>query len=442
MSLNSLRIFKRIDVHMREIMSGAATALTLKLIGAGFSFFFSLLLARMIGRDGAGVFFLALAAMTIATVVGRLGLDNTILRFVAANASVSDWCAVKGVYNKCMGMALSGTIFVAVSLYAIAPWLASVVFKKPETLAPIRWLCFAVVPMSLIFLHSEALKGLKRVRDSMLVHGVGVPILSVLALLIVNDRYGVVGVAGAQLSAVLLTLVFGVFLWHRATPQLRQVKGEFDSKVLLASSVPLFWVTTLGVVNEWTPTFALGIWGIKEDIGVFGIASRTSYLMGLLLLAINTIAAPKFAALIRADLIEELETIVVRICLILAILSLPFLCVFTITPEWVMGWFGEEFRIGGRILSVLAIGQFVSVTMGPVGPLLMMSGNESLLRKTLFATTTISILLNFILVPNYGVIGAAIASSLSVAIMNLIAAFYVWKRLKIKTFPAWRRRHA
>ena len=87
---------------MQEVVNGASVAFVIKVIGAGLSFGFNVLLARMLGADGAGIYFLALTVTTIATVFGRMGLDNALLRFTAANAAVGDWGAVKGIYRKGM----------------------------------------------------------------------------------------------------------------------------------------------------------------------------------------------------------------------------------------------------------------------------------------------------------------------------------------------------
>lgn len=439
MLLRLLDRLYRFDPHIYNVVSIASIAMALKVAGIIFSFLFNLLLARMLGSEGAGIFFLALAIMTIATVIGRLGLDNALLRFVAANASVGNWQAVAGVYAKGMRLALVTSTLVAITLYEIAPWLAETVFNKPTALTPVRWFAIAVMPMALIFLHSETLKGLKRVKDAILVQGVSLPAFAVLALLFVGDSYGLFGAVAAYLFSIIFTLALGIFLWRRATPQLRQIKGKFETSILLASSIPLFCVAILGVLNEWTSTFALGIWGLKEDVGILNIASRTASLLGLPLLAVNTIAAPKFAALFQTEQLDDLVTIVGRISMVMMIVSLPLLLVFTVVPEWIMSWYGQEFRRGGHLLTILAVGQFVNVTVGPVGPLLVMSGNEPLLRNTLVITTIISLMLNFLLVPHWGILGAAIASSATLAIMNLISAYYVWKRLQLIPLPAWRK---
>ena len=147
------------------------------------------------GPRGAGTFFLALTVTTIATVVGRFGLDSTLLRFIAANASVGDWKSVKGVYEKGMFLALAASTLSAITMFLLVPWLADEVFKKPELTHPMRWMSLAVVPLSLQLLHSGALKALKRIFLSALLdlQGVIIGMVSVVLFLAFAQRWGSTG---------------------------------------------------------------------------------------------------------------------------------------------------------------------------------------------------------------------------------------------------------
>ena len=423
----------RLDEHMLEVISGAAVALVLKVFGAGLTFLFNLVLARTLGAEGAGLYFLALTVTTIATVFGRMGLDNTLLRFTAANAAIDDWAAVKGVYVKGMKLALIASSFSAMVMFVLAPVLADKVFQKPELIVPIRWMSFAVVPMTFVMLHSQMLKGLKRIRDSFVVFGIGVPAISLIALLLFGESYGVNGAVWAYAFGAMLTMLMGAILWRIATPQLRKVSGLFRTNDLLQSSMPLFWVASLNMLINWTATFALGIWGTEEEVGIFSMASYTAMLTSLILASVNSISAPKFAELYKKKDMVALEATAKNTAKLMTIVASPLLLFFLVAPQWVMGFYGEEFQKGGILLSVLAIGQFINVATGSVGYLLVMSGNEKLMRNDVLIVAVICVFLNAFLVPMYGPIGAVIATTVCLSIQNIIAAYMVNASLGINT---------
>lgn len=93
-----------LDSHMEEVISGASVAFVLKVLSAGFAFGFNVALARILGVEDAGVYFMALTVITILGMATRVGMDISLIRFVASSASVNDWVAVKGATSKGAGM--------------------------------------------------------------------------------------------------------------------------------------------------------------------------------------------------------------------------------------------------------------------------------------------------------------------------------------------------
>ncbi|MCR4288475.1 MAG: polysaccharide biosynthesis C-terminal domain-containing protein, partial [Deltaproteobacteria bacterium] len=164
-------------------------------------------------------------------------------------------------------------------------------------------------------------------------------------------------------------------------------------------------------------------------------ASRTAFLISFVLIAVNTIAAPKFAALYHKGDMEALGSIARHSAKLMAIFASPVLLLFLIFPGWVMAIFGSQYADHGLILAVLAIGQFINVATGSVGYLLVMTGNERLQLYGISAVTVVSIVLYLTLIPAFGITGAAIATGVSVASQNLLACYLVYRALGIKTIP-------
>jgi O-antigen/teichoic acid export membrane protein len=437
--LFKLPYFRNLDDHMKEVVQGAGIALMLKVCGASFSFGFSVLLARSFGADGAGIYFLALTVITICTTFGRFGLENTLLRFIAAHATNKEWGAVCGVYNKSMKLALVISLSVSGLIYFFAPLMAAYIFHKPSLVVPLRWMTLAITPLAIMNLHGEALKGLKRIRDSQLMQGTGLPVLACTGLFFLGSRFGVLGAVWVYVSSAVILALYGVFLWRRYTPQLRSVVGQFDAKRLFESCLPLFWVQVMLMIINWTAMFCMGVWASKAEIGIFSVALRTALLTSFILMSVNSIAAPKFSSLFSQRDISGLASVARQSAAMMTVFAAPLLLLFLIAPSWVMGLFGNEFKCGGGLLEILAIGQFINVATGSVGYLLTMSGNERLMRNNTIAVGILTVALNLILVPAFGAVGAAIATAVSMATLNLGAFYLVWKKLGIWTIPIFTR---
>ncbi|MCC6544794.1 MAG: flippase [Nitrospirae bacterium] len=426
-------VYSRLDHHSKELVNGTAVTFSLKMLAAGLAFALNVTLARLLGADGSGIYFLALTVTTIGAVVGRIGLDNTMLRFAASNAAVNDWAAVKGVYTNGMRIALLSSGVVAGVMFIIASLLAHKVFSQPEISNLIRLMALSIVPVSLFTLHAEILKGIKRTGDAIAVLSVFAPAFSLAGVYLLVPGWGVKGAVWAYISASVITLFIGIYLWQRATPQLNGIVGGFDKSRMLETSMPMFSAALLQLVIQWTATILMGMWASSVDVGIFSVASRTAMLTSFILVAVNSIAAPKFAALYRQGDMEALSKTARNSTKLMILLASPVLFLFLVVPGWIMHIFGKGFTGGAAILSILAVGQFVNVATGSVGYLLMMSGNERLMRNNLAACAVINLLLNIALIPTFGVTGAAIATTATLSLQNLIAAKLVSWKLGIRT---------
>ena len=425
----------KLDLHMLEMISDAIVALSLKVLGAVLTFLFNLLLARSLGAEGAGLYFLALTVTTIATVFGRVGLDNTLLRFVASYAAVGKWDAVKGVYVKGIIMVLIASFVSALTVFFLAPVIAEKVFEKSALIVPMRWMAIAVVPSSLLIMYAQMLKGIKYIKESFIVYGISVPALLLVGIYVLKDTYGVIGVTWLYCIATVIAGFIGLYFWVFATPMLKNVKSSFKTKELLNSSVPLFWVALLSVFIESISPLVLGVWRDESDVGVFWMALRVAMLAELVFMPINSIVAPKFAALYKKKEKVALALLAKNSAKLMTVFASPLLFVFFVFPKYIMGVFGAGFDEGWIALSILGVGQFMNIVTGPSAYLLIMSGNENIVRNNSLFVAIVSLFINITLIPYMGLIGAALSVSICVSLKNVIAVYFVWLKLKICVVP-------
>lgn len=417
-----LSLLKRFDTDMQEVVSGAGIAFLLRVTGAGLGFSSNLLLAHLLGAEGVGIYYLAFTITSIAAIIGTIGLDNALLRFIAASAAQKDWGRIAGVYRKGVSFVISACIIVTLVIFTTASWIAESVFSDPELTEPLRLMALGILPMALITLHAEALKGLKRIRDATLIQGFGLSFTNVPLLALLGGTLGVIGAVAAYVASTLIVLSLGIVIWRRAMLQIRsETIINFDTRLLLTTSSPLLWLALVNLGMTMTDTIMLGIWADSESIGIYGAAARTAMLTSFILIAVNSIAAPKFAALYAQGNIQDLNHLALNSSRLTALLATPVLLVFLFAPERVLWLFGPEFKAGATVLSVLAVGQFVNAATGSVGYLLIMTGYEKIERSLAVGFFLINLLLNFILIPLLGIVGAAISTTLSLGSRNLVA---------------------
>ena len=431
-----LRLYRnRFDGNLREVISGSAVGLGIKILSAVSLFAMNIIVARTLGPIEAGLFFLGFTFVTIAAAVGRLGLDQSLVRFIAAEKASGTNARLHGVYRKAVIWVTLASIITMLLSWTGLDWLSNQVFDQPGFADVLAIAIFAIPLMALYVIQAQALQGLKKVAKSMMVLNVLTP-LFILALIVVFPVSTAVELSRYFLVACVFTLLVGIYFWFRSSP-CRQVIEPFSAHTLRSACIPLWGVAILAQVTQWSSQFMLGTWSTAEDVAFFATAQRTAMLTSFILFAVNSIAAPKFSAMFASgdmDALKRLSNMTVRLMLVAAVPALVFILAF---PQWLMGFFGDEFRQAAPALVILAMGQFVNIATGSVGYLLSMTGHEKDVRTNVLLSALIGIALGVILIPGYGLIGASIATAVAIASQNLLGVYQVKKRLGFNTLVFW-----
>lgn len=150
---------KKIDSQSHEILRKGASVFVLKIIGTGLAFLFQIAIARYLGASGSGIYFLALTIVTLVAITARLGMDNSVTRFVAAHASENEWNKVKGVVQHAICITLAVSLCASAMLFFLANLFAVNVFGKAELASPLKIMSLLIVPIALLWIYATALQG-------------------------------------------------------------------------------------------------------------------------------------------------------------------------------------------------------------------------------------------------------------------------------------------
>jgi len=428
-------VLMRTDPHIREVARGTMVAFVLKIAGSSLTFAFNVVVARQLGAEGTGIFYLALAVTTIGSVIGRAGLDNALLRFIAMRTSHHDWAGVNGIYALSMSMAIVASAIISIAVFLIAPWIAFIIFNKPELAEPLRWMSLSIFPLTLLNLQAESLKGLKQIRSALIVQSIGVPGVALLLVYPLVVFLGNKGVLWAYVIATALIALMGIVLWRHAMSHYSSKRSTFSFNMLWESCRPLLIAALINqAVMPFLPILLLGFWTNSEDVGVFGVATRVATLVSFMLVTVNIVVGAKFAELFAKGDIETLGQTARRSAFLTTVLSSPVFLVLILLKHRVMALFGSDFENGAEVLSILLVGQFVNVACGSVGYLLNMTGHEKVNTRLTALSGFVLAILACILIPWYGTEGAALAASTGLIVFNLAASIMVYRLLNIRVF--------
>ncbi len=429
--------FDRLDGHMLDVVKGASQSFAVRILATALGFSVSILVARLLGVEGAGVYFFALSVVAIATSFGKLGFDFTSVRFIAAFASNNDWGAIRGIYSFVNNAALIGSLTVGIIICAFALLIPELGSDKRELTVPLILVGICVVPLSLLTIQANALRGLKKIPESEWFKTGFIPFITLILLVPFTNWWGINGAVASYVLATFIVLLFVAYFWAFCMRgHLEEPKPVLRSEVF-ASSWPSLGVTIAAITITQAPFIFLGFWGNNQDLGLYGAANRLSALLLFPLMAAISILAPKFSMLFHNNDIDTLENMAQRSSILLTVMGLPLVLTVYFCSGWILSFFGEEFVLGVSVLHILLIGTLFNMATGAVGELLMMSGNEFLARTAHVVGALIVMASCAVLIPLYGSIGAAWAVNFGVIIQNILMIIMVkrslgfWPFLKI-----------
>jgi O-antigen/teichoic acid export membrane protein len=423
------------DSNFHEVLRGTKTAFTTKIIGSILAFSFNLALGRLLGADGAGIYFLAFSITAIGSVIGRVGLDNVLLRSIAIHAASDEWGKVRAVHVLCLRLTVVLSGVIALIGFFTADLIASNIFNNLQLADPLRWMSLSILPVSILNLHAQSLKGLKRIRDATMVQSVGVPLISLLLIWPLSQMFDLEGVSWAYLSATSLVALLAFWAWHKSNVYASEEAEIYPFSGVWESSKPMFIVSLSNILETWLPLIFLGIWVSASEVGIFGAAMRLSLLISVLLLTLSNVIAPKYAELYNQSDFLAMGQIARRSTAMMLLFVSPLFLLMLIFSEEIMSLYGPDFASGKTILMILLLGQLVNLTSGSVSTFMMMSGHERILRDIVLASVVLQLALILAFAPNFGSVGVAIALASTMAIKNLVTVYMVYRKLGIVTIP-------
>ncbi len=413
----------------KELLVHSMIALIVRVAGAGSTFLMNIIIARHLGVKESGYFFLAVTIAIIVGTIGRVGADQSVLRFISIYSKEKDWEKVHGVINTLMKWGLWVTSITAVVICLFSGFISTHFFHKPELKYSLIWIALSVPFFACYNLFGMALQGLRKIMLSVSVLKIVAPI----ALIILTLLWKPAASSTASMLYFLASVITAIIAYYWWRKDILIVKGKFDSAILWKSSSSLWIVAIMQQMITWSGQFIAGVFNTPQELAALAVARNTSVLITFLLSAVGYVSAPRFASMYKEKRIEDLGKYVRNTTRLLIITSLPIILFMLIFPDFLMSFFGKGFEGGSGYLRVLVLGQFINVVTGSVGYLLTMSGHEKDMRNITIINGALAVILALILNPIFGAMGSAISTAIAVALSNIMALGMVKKRLGFST---------
>lgn len=417
------------DHGFSEILTGSVYAVGARIVATGLGFVSSIVVARYYGAGVMGILAVIESFLMLATVLAMLGTSTSILRLIPEHMARHSPTSAFRVYRKTQFFVLAVAVVIGGALYLSSGFVANSVFAKPDLVFFFALAAPFVIIKSLMLLNTQAVRGLRLVRTFALMQLL--PPLSMLVLLVIltllfeNRNIPVF----TLLASWVVTALAGAWIMDRTFKRRMNPDDEVRPlavTAILALSLPMLLSATMYFVIGQTGVIMLGIFRTEAEVGYYAVAVKLAGLTALILTAVNSMAAPKFSELFHTGQTDEILRVAKKATKLIFWTTAPILLGLIAIGKPLLGLvFGQQFTVAYGAMVLLVLGQFVNSISGSTGIFMNMTGHQKTFQNIMLASAGLCIVLNLLLIPQFGIMGAALSAMVTVASWNIYTLVYI-----------------
>jgi O-antigen/teichoic acid export membrane protein len=422
------------DKDILTVAKGGSTVFIGKVSQRVIAYAYSAALIWGIGAVNFGLFTLTQTIILFVGVISSLGLNLGIVRFGAIQAQNEERYSIHRATMIALRISLPFGFILLLILIWGADFIAGNIFNKPELAPLLRVLGFSVPFMVVQFLLLAATRALKIMKYSVSVWIIQPLTALLLAILLMVLGLGIQAVVFAFVVSYVIGSGLALKFYLNAVPRKGQTEEEFPWRQMIKFSLPLSFVKWIEFANQRTEIIFLGLIPGAIDVGIYKIAWSLAGLETIFRESLEWILAPFSSDLSYRKEIKQLEVLYKTTAKWSLTGGLMFFLMFALFSETIMSVFDPIYVTGAQTLVLLGFAQLINASTGPCGTVLIMSGRSDLSLLNTIVLFTVSITLDWSLIPRFGLTGAAWAGAIAVILVIILRVVEVWWTLKIHPF--------
>ncbi len=422
--------------HRATAQRAAGAAFVIRVVSAGIIYLSQVLLARWMGRFEFGIYVYVWAWVGFLGMLSPMGVAYSAQRFIPEYRTHGDLDGLRGF--------LAGSRWLCLGLgIAAGAILAGVVTAMGDRISGYYWLPFMLASLTLpIFavssLQDSAARAFNWI-DLALIPGFVAHPLAILTVA------GVFYLVGGQVTAVTTLTTACAAFWVIILVQLVLFNGRlkddvppgprrFETIYWLKTAMPLFITDSFFLMLTYVDTLILQLFVGPADIAVYYAATKTLALVNFIYFAVSAACAHRFSEYHVAGEHDKLSAFLADAIRWTFWPSLVLAAILLALGRPILSLFGPDFVEGYPLIAVMMIGLLARASVGPAERLLNMIGQQKICAMIYGSAFAVNLVLCVVLIPRFGLLGAAIATATAVLTESSLLFFITRRRLGLHVF--------
>lgn len=419
------------------LIKNSLKVLLLRASGIVLMFLLSLFLTNSFSAEIVGQYDFVRSFLMILSGASLLGTNQAIIYYSGILTSKKSFGSIKSIYFKMNFLILIACAILYAPLLVIDKEVINQIFNKQGAYELVSLSLQGLVFYSITMLNIDTIRALKHTLISEGFRNIFryTPffIFSIILYIIDSPEYLVLWfIYGFVVIFVISTAVVYFFLFNKNFP--KSAAHNFSSTEILRASYPMALSAISYFLMQSTDVLFISAYDTFESVAYYSIAVKLATVTALALISVNIVIAPKIASIYNDKNFSQLKLILKKATRMNVVISLPIIIILLFFSEYVLSTFGSNYILAKNALWILLIAQFFNSITGPSALYLNMTGRQKKLNVILVISLLINVVLNIILVPDFGMLGAAISTTTSFVISKILASALVFYLDNVKTF--------
>lgn len=432
-----IKLFFVTDINSKlnsKFLKASLGSFLLQFILSLLTFVTTIVIARISGDKGFGIYSLVFTWVTVISSLALFGYDDLALKQISIYKSKNQYSEIKsfiyfGLKNILFLSIITTILYIVFCFFVPLPGIYD--YRFFHIIAAVSIPFFA-----LVFFLQSVLKGFGLITSGQIAEKLVQPLSFIIIVIFYYTLGFEVNDFIAIIFRVISFVIAGFFVVILILKYLYKIhKFEFvylDSHVWNKSLLYFCLSTLLFSLNSRVDIIFLGLYSVSpEEIAYYNVALKFSDIALIPFLVLSTVSTPIFASMYyekKLDALQKFYTMITRVGFTIVCLVI---IVFIVFGPFFLSWYGNNFQSAYTVLVLLSISKLVHVFVGPANYLLSMTGNEKQVTNALVLSVMLTIILDVILIPLFSLTGAAYASIGGLIFYDFYLAYIGFKKTGI-----------
>jgi O-antigen/teichoic acid export membrane protein len=430
------------DRNFYLVVKGAFFNIFTNIFGSLASLLSSFIIAKYFGSSVLGTIAILSSIFAFANLFANFGFSQFIVRLIPEYNQKYEKHSAYSIYKK-IAIIRNFFMLITTAIYLLlVPYIEATFFKN--SIYPIQIILFMgifIIPLGSFYVFNlQTIRALKQLFAYNILEVSPRLIFLCLLSISVLFNFNSASVIYIKLLGDILSGILAIFLLHRIW-KILHVKSKFLKEIPITAynfikmSTPFFLINFLYVMMNQIDILMIGSILDEESVGIYQIATKLTLLISLIVRGVVLFTAPILSELYYSKQTHKIEYFIQQITFIMFVVTIPAYVILMIFGEEILLYFGDEFVSGYITLAIMSTSNLILSWYGLANIFMKMTGDQKILSKIVFFSVAINIIMNFLLISQYGIDGAAFASLISTLFWTIMSSNYVYKKYNYYMFP-------